>query len=226
LEFRIDEYEYKIGENNKRNLINTGKNNYSIQVLFQGIIRRFTKSYNHINSRNIDLTEELNNEIIFSLFPKKILHNCPNGKREDIDLMDFIKTHMTLASGYTNPRIIILFLNKLFNNLSIYYHNNPDIEVRLNNKGTYDLIPADIFINSYSEFRESLKTIFQRLDKKWNDWFVKFEEIKGLKITFKYLELFDAMKINKKDEEEFKRFLTFFVHSGLLGCPDLQRTIN
>jgi hypothetical protein len=226
LEFDIDDNAFTI-DDKKSPSLDDFKSETSSAIINKlkkyipsNIKNKLRKKYNHIKSRPIDLTEELNKEIILSIFPEKVLHKTANGKEEDIEFLDYIITHTALASGNTNPRMIILFMNIIFNNLCSYYKNNPDIKINISENGRYEIIPAKIISNSYEEFKNSIKDIFRRMDKRWNDWFVKFQDVKGTRHSFKYIELYEKFGINKKKEEEFRRFLAFFVHSGLLGCPD------
>lgn len=227
LEFSIDSKMFTIEEKKLPGLFEKEKENslvkYLKKVCPNFIKRKFSNGYNHISARRIDFTEEINKEVIYSIFPEKVIHKMQNGTEEDIDFLDYIYTHTALASGSTNPRMIILFLNRLFYNLGIYYKNNPEIKVELNRQGQYKLIPVDIVMNSYNEFKKDLNEIFKKLDSQWNDWFIKFQSIKGVRQVFKYKELIDLLGIKSSKEEEFRRFLAFFSHSGFLSCSDIYK---
>jgi len=227
LKFTKDNFNFKMEEKSIPPLFQSDSHfSKFITNLLSKIFKKSFRIHKSLKKNSIDFNEEINREIIFSIMPEKVPHYDENGKLVYINFLDFIISHFELGSGHVNPRHIIIYFNMLFSNLQKYYNNNPQFHFINCENGKYNLIPEEIIQETYTEFQNSLIEIFCNLDKRWNDWFIKFQTRRGIKYTFKYKDLIEMLQIHEKKEADFKRFLAFFVHSGFFYVPDNYKDYN
>lgn len=221
LKFSSENFSFKMEEKNIPSIFQNENSLFKIlKKVLPKCISKNMKNFKSLRKTKVDFTEEINKEIIFSLMPEKVPHINENGVHEYIDFLDFIVSHFALGSGFVNPRHILIYFNMLFANLNDYYLNNPQLKIVKDENGKYNLIPEEIIQETYNDFKDSLIEIFGSLDKSWNDWFVKFQARRGVKYSFSYKDLLEMLQIHEKNEENFKCFLAFFVHSVFFEVPN------
>ncbi len=175
------------------------------------------ESHRLIEGRHIPLTDEINKQIITSLFPRKVKHKDKNGQSREVDIFEYLDTHFSLASGTTTPRIIVMFLDKCLGMTREYYRNNPDEKVPLDANGEYQLFKRNILKSAYTEFQKEITESFLMFSSIWKSNFNKFVEQKGKKIEYSFE---DICKILEENKEEVQRFIAFICHIGYLKCSN------
>lgn len=198
------------------------KNVHRISFI-ETIINKFRKKYHPLEKRDKDLSEQISKEVIHSLFPDKVYHKTKNGKEALIPFLDFVITHTALGTGYSNPRMILLFLETVINETANYYVSNPDLESVKNDEGQFKLIPELLFLQAYDAYKKKVYTIYQKVDFKKNDYFIKLIKIISKKETISYSDILKKMGIQAQDSsqmQEFNRCLAFFCSLGVLSTKD------
>lgn len=209
----LNERKYpELYENRKNDKVNV------ILSFFNNLISKKNKNVVIHTQRTHDLREEMNKDIILSLFPEKVMHLDITNKTSSIDFLEFIVTHTSLGTGHSNPRMIMMLCNTIFEDVAVYYNDNLDKKI-LNDNGKFKLIPQDLFLQSYKNFRIKIQEIFQKNNYKTNDWFIKLIDIITHRNEISYSELLKGMKIDPKNTQqinEFNHFLAYFSSSGVL----------
>lgn len=229
IELTIDMNHLFLDENRKGYGDDTTQNNTTPYELIKRLIPRRMKPFlkrllfgsrNPIRARITNLTDELNMEFINAIFPDQVKHKDKYGAEKDIKFVDYIVSHTATGFGATNPRIIILFLNKLFEHARDFYNSNSDLSVRLNDQGRYPLFTDAIVRNAYDDFKQTMLEIFTKLISGWKDWLTQFISQKGNRQSFSYDQVKEMLKVDRRKEAEFRRFLAFLNHVGFLCCKE------
>ena len=176
-----------------------------------------TKNQREAEGRRVAFNDERNKQIITSIFPKVINHFDRIGSTKDISIFEFFKTHFSLASGNTTPRLIVMYLDKCTEIAREYYRNNPDQEVTLDENHEYPLFKKIILQSAYLEFRKEVAESFTQISSAWKESFNLFILKKGKKNKFSYDEI---NKLLALDQEEARSFIAFLCHSGYLRCEN------
>lgn len=174
------------------------------------------------SARKTDLLQEVWLKAITHIFPHRVPHYSLACKREEIPLEAFFSTHFQLGSNSPNPRLVLLFLQSVFEIANTYFSKNPDQQlVRANLVGEYELILKDHVLNGYKQLQITARNTVSQLNSQWrqkvNLLFSIFDTPKkcqGLSI--------DVIREGldwDSTEEDLHRFITFFTHFGLL-IPD------
>jgi hypothetical protein len=171
-----------------------------IKAAMKKLIPNFFGNHTHKVGRINTLTNEVNKEIIFSIIPNFIKHCDKNLMSTDIELFNFLDTHLSLANGVNTPRFAILFLEKIFNIAEKYYYENIDLVIK-NTGGRFNL-----FIRITEE------------ETTWKSWLESFYTIKGNKYSFSYNDFCKLLEIKPEEENEFQYFLSFLTHLNILNC--------
>jgi hypothetical protein len=179
------------------------------------------------DARTINIQDAAFQALVTLFFPRKVSHSLGNGKTEQIDIFEYLTTHFILSSGNTTPRIILIYLEKCLEQARNYYRNNPDKEIKLNEKGEYPLFLREFLINAYSELRKSCLDTIVGLNKDWEktahilmhnrSQSKKFDEISYIeaqKIIGKYFENSENIDNN------LVNFFAFYEHAGLFKCKN------
>ena len=229
-EFAINEKKLYLDEKTMANQFEQKVTNSKVFEILKtlvpnGIKKKIKKKSKNIPKRSRYLDEQFNEDIIFSIFPKEVLHLTRDGKSCYIDFIDFLISHTALASGKTNPRMVLMFCDTLFEEMNIYYEGNSDLKIPFE-AGCYKLIPDDLFLSAYTKFQMKIFDIFRQYDFNKNDYFVNLAKIISTKKSIKESELLVRMKVStqsKVETENFYRNLAFFVSSGVLGTETYIR---
>lgn len=172
-------------------------------------------SARQLEGRHTTLNDEISQQIITSIFPKKVKHTDRSGKSNELDIFDYLSTHFSLASGTTTPRLIIMFLDKCIEIATDYYRNNSDEKVPLDSNNEYPLFKRRILILAYEEFQKEVSSSFSNISSTWKPYFDKFITKKGKKVDYKFTEIH---KVIGGDIDEAKRFIAFMCNIGYLKC--------
>ena len=188
------------------------------------LLRRLVYGRRPAHRRRVtNLTDELNMAVIGSLFPDTVKHKDKNGAEHDIKFGEYVITHTATGGGATNPRIVILFLNKLFSRARAFYDLNRDLAVLSQKDGRYPLFKDEIVLSAYEDFRATMLEIFIKLVEIWKDWLMQFVSKKGNRHSFTYDQIRDLLEVDRKKEADFRRFLAFLNHVGFLCTKDTYK---
>lgn|SRR3990167_9413269 len=170
--------------------------------------------------RHINFTDEINRQIITSIFPREVRHLTTGGQAEQIDIFNFLETLFCLNTGNTTPRIIIMFLEKCLEYVKEYYKSNPDTNVKLDENKEYPLIIRDKIVTAYSNFQNDIWNTFTETSSKWKSWFNRLRAKKGNKFYFSYKDIQKVLKIGTSEDSELNQFLAFLNHIGHIQCSN------
>lgn len=229
-EFAINEKKLYLDEKTMANQFEQNVTNSKVLEVLKALVPNVIKKNIQKKSKNIPkrsryLNEQFNEDIIYSIFPKEVPHLTREGQSCYMNFIDFLISHTALASGKTNPRMVLMFCDTLFEEINNYYEGNSDLKI-LFEAGSYKLIPDDLFLSAYPKFQMKIFDIFRQYDFKKNDYFVNLAKIISTKKSIKESELIVKMKVptqNKVETENFNRNLAFFVSSGVLGTETYIR---
>lgn len=217
LQLSIDERKLYIDESSAQENEKTTES-HRINFL-RKLIDRFREGDSR-SGRHISFTDEVNREIITSIFPRIITHRNSASKKESCDIMHFCSSHLSLSNNLLTPRIAIMFIEKCIEFTINYYRDNPDLQtVELDENNEYPLIKKSCMSNAYEEFREDLWASFQKnMPFVWQPFFKVFRRKRGSKYEFSYTELDKILRFN--DREQMRQFIAFLCHIGVLENID------
>jgi hypothetical protein len=162
--------------------------------------------------RKVNLTDEINKQVILTIFPKFIEHISTEGKKEDIEVFEYLATHFNLGTGNSIPRLFILFLNKLFEIIKEYYVQNFDSLPSLNNEKCYELIKHGFFSSAYKNFQTEVFKHFISLNREFEKKLNLLHNKKGQRYSFIAKELKGF--IDFKNNDDLSIFCEYLVHIG------------
>ncbi|MBK9160156.1 MAG: hypothetical protein IPM27_01050 [Nitrosomonadales bacterium] len=182
------------------------------------------------DARTINIHDAAFQALITVIFPTKVTHVNKSNKQEHIDLSEYLASHFQFASGFTTPRVILLYLQKCLENAKAYYRNNPDQQILLNEKGEYPVFLREQMVTAYHDVRELCLTTILGLNREFEKAATMLIQHmnKGKchdQITFK-----EAKKIIGKSivsdthlveihlDEALRKFFAFYEHAGLFRC--------
>jgi len=161
--------------------------------------------------------------VINSLIPRKISHFTITGDLSDIDLFDFLDTHFQLGFGQSTPRSILLYLTEVLRAAKGFYAENPDILVKANSQGEYNLFTREILLKAYDSFQEAMWDIQLQISGAYRPLIMQLSEFRRSEaLTFK-----SFLASTKMPEDDVRNFLGFCTHTGLLQCINpRQRAVD
>ena len=187
------------------------------------------------DARTVNIHDAIFQALITVLFPRRVNHNTKNNKPEHIDLFEYLSTHFQFASGFTTPRVILLYLQKCLENTKSYYRNNSDKQISINDKGEYPVFLREQMSSAYQEVRElCLKTILA-LNRDFEKPAIMLIKHMNKSKSYGQISFKDAKKVLGKSiapatqlDDALRRFFAFYEHAGLFRCvnraqpPDLR----
>jgi hypothetical protein len=169
--------------------------------------------------RKTNFNDEINREIITSIFPRKIPHKDVSGSDRDISIFEYLSTHFNMSSGKTTPRLILMYLEICFEKTREYYEKNADIqELKLENN-EYPLIKKPLLSVAYFNLQNQIWDAVSKVSQTWENW-INILRNKKKQGEMKYSFMESA--INGNSEEELKQFLAFMTHLGILECKNWE----
>ncbi len=170
---------------------------------------------NIADGRMQNSVDVLNEEIITSIFPRSVIHKRNDGVITEIDLFNFIDTHLQFAQGQGTPRLLLLFVNQCMHFVKNYYGQNKDIkDVKRNAKYEYPLLVKKAIYEAYENVKDEAWEVQYQWAKNWESYVSTLERISS-RPTFMFSEF---VAESEAAEDEAKRFLAFVCHTGLLRC--------
>jgi hypothetical protein len=104
------------------------RDNYFYKVkkwLIEFQIARKLKKRDKYDARKTDLMAALHRMVITLFFPDDVTHFNKRKKKESADIFEFLNTHLSLASGGTTPRIVLMYFQICLEHTREYYRVNP-----------------------------------------------------------------------------------------------------
>jgi hypothetical protein len=165
--------------------------------------------HSHKRGRSINMSDEQSTAIIRSLFENDIFHYNETGNYENIPFINFLATHFCLADGFSNPRIILIFLELLMEEIRENIEDNFISQYPFDSS-TYKIFTANAIAKVYDKFQSLINKIFSNIDNKYKAMFDLLIEKKGARKIIVAKEIFDYLKDYKT--EEVKDFIIFLEH--------------
>lgn len=174
------------------------------------------------SARKTDFLQEVWLKLVTYIFPRRIIHFNTNCKRDEMSIEHFFNSHFKLGGDNPNPRLILLFLQAVFEAANIYYSKNPDQRlIQVNETGEYELILKEHVLAGYKHLQVTARNTVSQLNANWR------QKIELLFSTFDTPRKCHGLTVDviregidwDSDYEELHRFITFFTHFGLL-VPD------
>lgn len=163
--------------------------------------------------RQINFTDEINRQLITSIFPRELNHRSASGTAARIELFEYLETHFNLGTGNTTPRIILTFIEKCLDNVRDYYEKNPETQVRRDEGGEYPLVTRSCLSLAYNDMQQEVWEAFAQVSRRWRKVVYSLRSKCEGRQAFSYGQLGVAVGI--KDEEELQEFVAFVSHIGL-----------
>lgn len=164
------------------------------------------------------LTDELNRQIILTIFPESFELREVNGKLAQLGFFEFLDTHFAFGSGFVTPRTFILFLEKCFERARNYYRLNPDLEIELGNEsGVYPLFHSDMISEAYEEVRKLAWDSVTGVSNEWAPFVSRLRQGRHGRSDFTFHELEEMLKEKRSKTRDFA---AFGAHVGMLSCEN------
>lgn len=233
LSFSIDEKKLYLGKQALLDGFITGES----PVYKNGMIYPIKKLYWKIRSRlafigidardarKTNFNDEINKQIITSIFPRAPNHYDNSKTKKPIDLFEYFSTHFCLGSGHATPRIILMYIQSSLEHSLDYFEKNMDKRhIVLDVYREYPLIMRDCMLTSYHELQEKIWNTVAHIDKQWKRAILLIKEnkdcISDAGVSFKNISALVAKHISEQDE--LTRFLAFSTHIGLFSIINQQ----
>jgi hypothetical protein len=190
------------------------------ETFFSNIFKLINKKVKR--NKRLAISDEVAITIINSFFEKEIIHYNEAGETEKILFVDFLKTHFCLANDFTNPRIILIFLELLMEEVREHINNNYIDEYKLV-ENSYNVITDEIIIKVYDELQQLINKIFLKIDSRFEEMFEILITRKSYKKHITAKEIYDYLRKFKNDDvKEFIIFLEqvlFFKNTTRKNTP-------
>lgn len=195
------------------------------------LVKKYILRICHDNrkGKQINFMDEVNRQVITSMFPKILQHSTNKGNLEQVSFFNFIETHFTLATGNTTPRLLVIYLEKCLDGMKSYYRQNPLDTVELDQYNEYPLMKRELLTTAYKDFQNIVLNTFAKTSSIWEKHFNYLRSKRGNKYTFQYTDLKKFTMID--GDEDLNNFLAFLCHIGFLICnnsmiPHNERTYH
>lgn len=204
------------------------------------------------SERKTNSLDAVFSKVVNYVFPTKILHLNASCKQEEILFRQFLVEHFKLGGDCPNPRLVLLFLHYTLEEAIAYYERNPDPACRLlspNEMGEFELILKEHLLRGFRRLQSTARETVSQLSMQWRAPVNRL--LAGL-ATPKSCVGLTSEKLWEltgwsEDHEEFRRFVAFYSHVGLLVveneaalfedrrfslplvmriCPSLQGKVN
>jgi hypothetical protein len=195
------------------------------QRLYRSILKRVNPNhYAQKFARKVNLSDDINKQIILTIFPRYIEHVNNDGKTTDMDIFDYFSTHFNLGTGNSIPRLFILYLNKCFEIIKDYYRANQDQIPNLDSKtNCYEIVKRGFFSKGYKEFQKEVYNNFAKLNKEFEPLINLFKDKRGNRITFRAKELKGLLNIN---DGELELFCDYMIHIGMFTLTNNSSSLD
>lgn len=170
-------------------------------------------------ARKTNALDEAHRRLVTLVFPNRIAHLSMQCRREELAIADFLSTHFTLGGQGPNQRLVMIFLQSVFEEAADYYSRNPDKKALLGNAvGEYELLLNDHVMAGYRKTQQLARQTLAGLSAVWTRKIERLFTLLRRPVECEGLSLDDVRQATSWDaeEEEFRQFVAFFSHVGLL----------
>lgn len=175
--------------------------------------------------RKTNLNDNLNKQIILSIFPKYVDYKNEEGKIIEMDIFDYFADNFNLGTGNSIPRLILIFLDKVISVAKNYYIENSDQTPLMKSQHQcFEVFKKGFFIKAYADFKEDIYINFAKLNPELEDKIMLFKEKIGYRYSFRAKELKGLLNI--KDDLEIYHFCDYLVHIGFFRRVNSSTSIE
>lgn len=175
--------------------------------------------------RKVNLNDNLNKEIILSIFPKHVGFINGDGKTQEIEIFDFFSQKFNLGTDNTIPRLILIFLQKLMTITRNYYMENIDeLPIKQSENKCFEIIKKGFFIDAYAEFKTEIYLNFSKLNPDFEQKILLLRERIGNRYSISAKELKNLLDF--KEDPELFHFCNYLLHIGLLKRTNNTTTVE
>lgn len=175
--------------------------------------------------RKVNLNDDINKQIILTIFPKYVDFRNEEGKLIEIEIFDYFSKNFNLGTGNSIPRLILIFLEKCLSVAVNYYNENPDqLPIQLNENNCYEIIKRGFFDKAYSEFKNEIFLNFAKLNSEFEEKILLLKDKIGNRYTFRARELKGLLDI--KEDIDLKHFCSYLLHIGLVKLTNTTSSID
>ena len=115
--------------------------------------------------RKVNLDDNLNKQLIQTFLPKYVSFKNDNGKIEKVEIFDYLSNNFNLGTGNSIPRLVLIFLDKIFTTISEYYLKNVDeLPIGKSDSNCYELVKEGFFLKAYQDFKKDIYINFSKLN--------------------------------------------------------------
>lgn len=162
----------------------------------------------------ISTNDVINRTAITSIFPRQLFHINLNGKKEDIDVIDFFVSHFKTSNGSHNPRLVVRFLNECIDITAKDWLENWMPELGINNNGEFELIKKSSFSTSYGRIQEGAWAEVSETSSLWKEFVLLLKRYKKQsEMSYEYIRSHTGLS-----DDETLLFVKFLMHAGVLEC--------
>ena len=173
--------------------------------------------------RKTNFSDAITTDIIHQIFPKSCEHTTSNGKKEYIKFIDFIDSHLSFATDFSTPRVVIDFFEECLYETRSYYAKNKDIvSVPKNFENEYELVKVECITRAYIKIKQKLWGSISRDSIEWENKITDFKVNLTSKLKLNYQDI--ASNTNWDSEKEAAQFIAFLMHAGILKCINREKT--
>jgi hypothetical protein len=153
--FKLEQIKVSIAQENLEIDTSIDTDNYIKPAIHIRLYRKAMKKLNKAHyeqkfPRKVNLDDNLNKEIILSFFPKYVSFKNENGKIEKVEIFDYLSNNFNLGTGNSIPRLVLIFLDKIFNRISEYYLKNRDeMPIKISESNCFELVKEGFFIQAF-----------------------------------------------------------------------------
>lgn len=158
-------------------------------------------------------------KLITLVFPTRIAHLSSQCKREEMQVKEYLGTHFCLGGTGPNPRLVLSFIQRTFEEAGNYYYRNPDKKTIVANAlNEYELLLNEHTLAAYRHTQLAVRDTLAKLNVAWTVNVERLFAARGRPnqcsgLTLKNIK--DAAQW-RGDDDDFRRFVAFFHHVGLL----------
>lgn len=208
--------------------INTS--NYVRPNVWTRICRKIIKKLNPVQysqkfPRKVNLNDNLNKQIILSIFPKYVDYKNEEGKIVEVDIFDYLAENFNLGTGNTIPRLILIFLQKTLSVATNYYIENFDqTSINQNDQKCFELFKQGFFEKAYTDFKDEIYINFAKLNPDFESKIMLFKEKIGNRFSFRAKDI--KILLNIKDDNELYHLCNYLLHIGFLKRINITSAID
>jgi hypothetical protein len=182
-----------------------------------GTIGNVLRFHHDRNAERTSFTDELNKDILLSIFPPTI-----HVENSNVDLFRFLEYWFRDATGRTTPRIMLRFLKLCVDHMQEFYRDNAQRSVTRSPDHTYRLIDSRAVTRAREELRAELWQVVSTVDTQWRAWCDRLRESRRNSFTFAHLGAITG----GTDQAELTRFAVFLEHLGVICIRDIGDRID